>query len=191
MNYVLIGLLCLISTACSINHAQIAVHDLGLPMAVDGFNPSPKINIRVEAPEWLQDNRIRYRLLYASPTQVRFYSLDRWIAMPSQLFEQQLLASVKPASGQKGIAHPTPLIIRLLEFEQQFNAPDKAKVVLGFSIEAYAADNKTVISTQIMRLEQLSLTPDAKGAVNGLARLTQQAVDKIGLFNSIGQSKKQ
>lgn len=174
MNRVFVALFILVGTACSMRSEQVAVHDFGLPISVNGFNPVAKPNISVAAPEWLQDKRIRYRLLYASPTQVRFYTLDRWIAAPPELFEQQLLASGKPLDYR--------LIIRLMDFEQQFDAPDSARVILRFAVDAYA-DNRPVI-TQIMRLEQPSATPDAKGAVNGLARLARQAADRIQIFLS-------
>lgn len=171
MNILLIGLLILGSSACSTYPEQLALHDFGLPVVADGF----QANVRIEAPEWLQDNRIRYRLLYASPTQVRFYTLDRWIASPPELFEQQLLVGGK-LPGRR-------LIIRLLDFEQQFDAPDSARAMLRLSVSVDANDN-TPVATQIMSLEQATTTPDAKGAVDGLARLTRQAVDKIQDFLS-------
>jgi len=175
MNGLLIGLLALVSTACSVHSEPVAWHDFGLPVSVSGFKSAAKQDLRVDAPEWLQDNRIRYRLLYASPTQVRFYTLDRWVAAPPELFEQQLFASGKLLGHR--------LIIRLLDFEQQFDAPDNARAVLRFSVEAYSADDTPLI-TQVMQLEQPTLTPDAKGAVNSLAHLVQQAVDRIQVFLS-------
>lgn len=175
MNYVLIGLLALAGVACSIQPKPVAVHDFGLPVSSgSGVQSSAKPDIKVEAPEWLQDQRIRYRLLYDSPTQLRFYTLDRWVAAPPELFEQQLLAA--------GKWHDHRLIIRLLDFEQQFDAPGSARAVLRFAVDVYAPDN-TVI-TQLMRLEQPTLTPDAKGAVNSLARLTGQAAGRIQVFLS-------
>ncbi len=88
----------------------------------------------MDAPTWLWDNRIRYRLLYASPTRVGFYALDLWIAPPPELFEQLLISSGKTRNYS--------LNIRLQDFEQQFDAPDRARVVLRFSVEAYSGDNK-------------------------------------------------
>ena len=150
---------------------QPALHDFGASILVPPGNHTDEARIIVAAPKWLWDSRIRYRLLYAAPTQVRFYALDRWIAPPPELFEQRLTAN--------GNMLNYPLRIRLLDFEQQFEAPDKARALLRFYVEAYVADNKTVIAAQEIRLEKMTQTADAAGAVNAFADLTQQAGDKI------------
>ena len=165
MKYLLIGYLVFFSQACSVPIKQPAVHDFGLPvMTLLG-----KASVNINAPTWLWDNRIRYRLLFASPSQVRFYGLDRWIASPPELLEQFF----------SGKALDYSLIIRLQDFEQQFDAPDRARVVMRFSVEAYAADNKQKLGTQEFYLQQPTKTPDAAGAISGFIGLTQQAGEKI------------
>jgi len=94
-----------------------------------------------------------------------------WIASPPELFQQKLIAS------EYGFGYR--LLVKLQTFEQQFDAADKAHVVLHFSVEAYSADNTQKVATQEFRLEQPSKTADAKGAISGFADLTQQAVSKI------------
>ena len=173
MNYILIVMLVL-STGCSISTKQTALHDFGLPASISANKirqDDNKAAITVDAPSWLWDNRIRYRLLYSSPTQVGFYALDLWIASPPELFEQLLIASVSPRNYA--------LIIRLQEFEQQFVAPGRANVVLRFSAEAYSEGNKGKIALQEFYLERPTTTANAAGAVNGFADLTQQAADRI------------
>ena len=169
----LVFLTVVFNTGCSVSKKHPAVHDFGLPVPVlNGKNIEPAIT--VDAPTWLWDNRLRYRLLYAAPTQVGFYALDLWIASPPELFEQLLIASGKTQNH--------PLIIRLTDFEQQFDAPDKARVVLSFVVEAYVNDDKKKIGTQVFYLEQPTPTPDAAGAVNGFAELTRQAANKIQVW---------
>jgi len=68
----------------------------------------------------------------------------------------------------------------LQAFEQQFDASDRARVLLNFSVEAYSADNKNKIAAQEFKLEQPSKTPNAQGAIDGFADLTQQAISVIG-----------
>jgi cholesterol transport system auxiliary component len=146
----------------------------GAVIARDGVyaaSPPGAGAVSVGAPTWLWDNRIRYRLLYETPTQVRFYGLDMWIAPPPELFEQMLVSSIKTLNYS--------LNIQLLEFEQQFDASDRARVVLRFSVDAYSGDNKQKIGTQEFHLEQSTKTPDAAGAVSGFTDLTQQAVGRI------------
>jgi cholesterol transport system auxiliary component len=148
---------------------QPALHDFGLPQSTSTDSNKPAIS--VDAPTWLWDNRIRYRLLYASPTHVGFYALDQWLASPPELFQQQLIASGKiPAY---------PLHIQLLDFEQQFDAPSKARVVLRFSVEAFSPNDKRKLGSHEFRLQQTTKTPDAAGAIKGFSHLVQQADEQI------------
>jgi cholesterol transport system auxiliary component len=172
MRTLMIGLYTLILilavSSCSIlpKTQPSAAHDLGYP---DSNAPTENVTlaqqapITVETPKWLSDNRIRYRLLYATPTQVRFYSLDRWIAPPPELFGQLLTAS--------GKQWPNPIIIRLDVFEQQF--------IMHFTATTTPADNKQKLSTRDFLLQLPCPTADAKGAVNGFTNLTRRAVDNI------------
>ena len=172
----IVFLLCcalLFCSGCSVSPKRPVLHDFGSPIQSSAYKNGQgnKPSITVDAPTWLWDNRIRYRLLYSSPTQVGFYTLDLWIAPPPELFEQLLI------SGGKNRNYS--LVIRLQEFEQQFDSHDRARVVLRFSVEAYAEGNNKNAGTQEFYLEQLTATPDATGAVSGFVKLTQQAADRI------------
>jgi cholesterol transport system auxiliary component len=172
----LIGCLILAVSSCTIlpKAQPSAVHDFGYPNShalSEISTPTQQTPITVEAPKWLSDNRIRYRLLYADPTQVRFYSLDRWIAPPPELFEPLLNASTKQ--------WPKPITIQLDVFEQQFDSPDKAKVVMHFSATTTPDDKQHKSRTRNFKLQLPCLTSDAKGAVTGFNLLTKQAVDKL------------
>jgi cholesterol transport system auxiliary component len=180
MKHLLIGFLLfsalLFGTSCTISPKEPVLHDFGLPTPASTFKSKQGNNptITVDAPTWLWDNRIRYRLLYASPTRVGFYALDLWVASPPELFEQFLIST--------GRTQNYSLIIRLHDFEQQFYAPDRARVVLRFSVEAYSGDNNKKVSAQEYYLELPTLTPDAAGAVSGFANLAQLAADRIQVW---------
>lgn len=171
----LTGLLMILflSVGCGMTPKQPALHDFGLttPAPLDNGKPEAEPMITVDAPSWLWDTRIRYRLLYKSLTHIGFYALDLWIAPPPELFRQQLLAGGKLSNYR--------LIVRLLEFEQQFDALDKARVVLRFSAEVRSLDNQRIIGMQTFRLEQATTSANAVGAVAGFADLTRQASDRI------------
>lgn len=170
MKRLLISFWLVLGAGCSLNPSKpVAVHDFGLSSLV---NPqlSSAADIKVTAPPWLEDNYIHYRLLYSEATQVRFYNLDRWIVPPSELIAQQFISSGKINK---------PLHIRLISFEQQFDNAKQARVVLQFTVEAYSADHKNLLGSQLIQLQQASRSPDALGAVAGLAHLTQQAVNSI------------
>ena len=156
-------------SGCSISPKQPAVHDFGLPASIS--TDKAQSTVTVDAPSWLWDDRIRYRQLYASSTRVGFYALDLWIAPPPELFEQLLLAYGKTRNYS--------LVIRLQDFAQLFDAPDRARVILRFSVEAYSGDNNKKIGAREFYLERPAATPDAAGAVNGFALLARQAVDGI------------
>lgn len=168
----------LLGVGCSVSPKHPVLHDFGLPVSVANASitskPTNELMITVNAPTWLWDNRIRYRLLYASPTQIGFYALDLWIASPPELLEQLLMSSGKTQGYS--------LIIRLHDFEQQFTASNRAKVVLHFFAEAYANDNKKKMGTQEFYFEQPTVTADAAGAVNGFVDLTRQATDRIQIW---------
>jgi cholesterol transport system auxiliary component len=181
MKSLLIGLLfffTLISvTGCSVLARQPVLHDFGSPVSISAYKSKRGNNpvINVDAPTWLWDNRIRYRLLYASPTRVGFYTLDLWVGPPPELFEQQLISS--------GQIQNFSLVIWLQDFEQQFDAPDRARVVLRFTVEGYSADDPDKkVNSQEFYLEQATATPDASGAVGGFAKLTRQAADRIQVW---------
>jgi len=164
----LIGLFFLIISACSQQINSPALHDLGLVGFPIQVSNKPMATITVSAPEWLRDYRIHYRLLYNQPTQVRFYTLDRWLAPLPELFQERL------QSG--GLSYAYPLDIELLAFEQQFTSSQQATVVMHFNVQVYSNNhNQRIISKQFL-LRQNSPNADAKGAVTAFANLSHQAI---------------
>ena len=161
---------------CSISSKQPAMHDFGLPVSISTYKSKRGNNpvINADAPTWLWEDRIRYRLLYASPTRVGFYTLDLWVAPPPELFEQLLISSGKIQNYS--------LIIWLHDFEQQFDAPNRARVILRFSVEAYSGDPSKKVNSQEFCLERPTTTPDAAGAVSGFNNLTRQAADRVQVW---------
>jgi cholesterol transport system auxiliary component len=167
--------LCLIApvllTACNLLPKPAAVHDFGInsqPPAPISHRDQPVIS--VGAPKWLFDSRIRYRLVYAEPSLIRFYALDRWLAPPPELLEQFLAASDLPDHK--------PVQIYLQEFEQQFSAPDQAKVVMRFRLSVPSAAGQPEKS-QEFRLQQVCPSANAKGAISAFTVLAQQATVTI------------
>ena len=161
-------LLLLLESACVMTPKQTILHDFGpAPRGDHGVTPE----ISVDAPTWLWDHRIRYRLLYHSPTRIGFYALDQWIAPPPELFQQQLIAFCE-ISGYS-------LRIRLLDFEQQFDAPGKSHVLINFSVVAFTPGTHQISASREFRLDQATNTPDASGAISGFRSLVKQANELI------------
>lgn len=152
----------------------VAIHDFGFTFYKPGNSDLAPTQVSVEAPEWLADTRIRYRLLYAEPTQVRYYSLDQWIAPPNELFEQLL------STHTSGL--PKLLAIQIQGFEQQFDAPGRAKALMRFSAVASSENSGDKLLKKDFVLQQPCPTADAKGAVTGFSILARNAVDQIQLW---------
>ncbi|MGR8940343.1 MAG: ABC-type transport auxiliary lipoprotein family protein [Gammaproteobacteria bacterium] len=158
----------LVASGCSQTVQAPALHDFGAlnPPAQNRQRPA-SAEIKIDAPKWLKDNRIRYRLLYDQPTRVRYYTLDLWIAPPPELLKQYLAAEL--------IDSGYSLALELQNFEQQFDAPGSASVLMRFSAAAYAAGGKNKLAGREFTLRSASVSPDAQGAVKGFAALAEQA----------------
>lgn len=165
-----VSILAMLLVGCSINPKPPAEHDFGSSKPLLSQRLVDAQSISVDAPKWIWDKGIRYRLLYKNPTQISSYALDTWVAPPPELFGHLLRASAKNTGYS--------LAINLLEFEQQFLAPNQAKVVLRFNVDAVTDDQRKHVSQEFY-LEQATMSADAAGAVNGFANLTRQAMDRI------------
>lgn len=157
--------------SCEITPKQPALHDFGLSPSTYGIKNEATPSIEIEAPKWVWDNRIRYRLLFKTPTKVNFYMLDKWIAPPPELFQQQLRL--------RGKFLYAPLVIEFLDFEQQFATPQQAKVIMHFTVTAFSSDKKQTLANKEFYFQHVSQTPDAKGAVEGFAILVNQAINEM------------
>jgi cholesterol transport system auxiliary component len=161
----------IVLSACNILPKPSAVHDFGInAQPISPISHSDQPVITVSAPKWLFDNRIRYRLVYAQASLIRFYTLDRWLAPPPELLEQSLATSNLPTDK--------PVQIFLEEFEQQFNAPDQAKVVMRFRLSVRSTAGKPEKS-QEFRLQKICPSADAKGAISAFTVVTQEATETI------------
>lgn len=161
-------------SACSLfsnRPSSPALHDFGSTEKFGGLDTSAWSTVSVEAPEWLQNEKIRYRLLYADPTRVRFYAQDRWLASPSAMLAQRLSL----ASGR----HDWRLKISLMEFEQVFDGPQSARVILVFRASAQRPAGEEIVGEKVISLTRPSPTADASGAVTASAILVDEAVNTL------------
>lgn len=148
-----------------------ALHDFGPAEKAIASENGAWFSVTVDAPEWLQSENIRYRLLYSEPTRVRFYSQDRWLAPTPALLAQRLSLS----QGINGLR----LKIRLLEFEQVFDSPQNARLILAFRATAMAADSEKVIGEKIFQFNRATVAANAQGAVAGSAQIIGEAVSGL------------
>lgn len=151
-------------SACSVgpNRGSPVRHDLG-PMAI---STAQHTAVTLDAPVWLWDERIRYRLLYKDPTIIRYYNLDRWEAPLPTLLERRLTLNGR---------QPFAVQIKLTQFEQQFETSNQARVILSLMVSAFAARDYRPIASRSFDLSQYTVSPDAAGAVAGFIALSEQA----------------
>jgi cholesterol transport system auxiliary component len=170
--YCLICIAGVLMQGCAKTVQAPSLHDFGITkVPIQSRQESASAEISVVAPKWLSDIRIRYRLLYAQPTRVRFYNLDQWIAPPPELFKLHLAA--------QRLDPDYSLVVRLQNFEQQFEAPGSASVLLQFSADVFAAGSKKKLAGREFVLRSGKVSPDAEGAVEGFAESAQQASQQI------------
>jgi cholesterol transport system auxiliary component len=155
-------------SACSIsaNRGSPVRHDLG-PMAIPTAQDTA---VTLDAPVWLWDERIRYRLLYENPTVIRHYNLDRWEAPFPVLLERRLNINGK---------RPFTVHINLTQFEQQFETVNQARVVMSLMVSVFAARDHRLIANRSFNLSQSTVSPDAAGAIAGFVTLTEQGKTDI------------
>jgi cholesterol transport system auxiliary component len=151
-------------SACGIGtkHGSPVSHDLG-PIAIATAQDAA---VTLDAPVWLWDERIRYRLLYEDTTVIRYYNLDRWEAPFPALLERRLILNGK---------RPFTLQINLTQFEQQFETLNQARVVMSLKVSVFAARDYRLIANRSFNLSQNTASPDAAGAIAGFVKLTEQA----------------
>ncbi|MBS3953833.1 MAG: hypothetical protein KGZ88_12865 [Methylomicrobium sp.] len=166
-------LLSALMTGCNAFNKPLstAQHDLG---PLTEITPHDELNsdssLIISAPEWLNDNRLRYRQVYKAPTLVKAYSLDRWVAPPTQLLRRYFASLPLPPDTQ--------LRLNVIDFEQQFDSAHSAKSLFSFSVELFGKDKKS-ISTRFFRLEEINESADAQGAIKSFVTLTRQAKTEL------------
>ncbi len=123
------------------------------------------------SPEWLNNENIHYRLLYADPTRVRSYSQDRWIAPPPDLLAQRL--SLMGGGNGHGLK------IKLLEFEQVFDGPGQARLILAFRAIAENSTDEGATSERLFQFSRPTPGADAQGAVTAVSALVEEAAKSL------------
>ncbi|MFG6415435.1 ABC-type transport auxiliary lipoprotein family protein [Roseateles sp. DC23W] len=177
MKHVATLLATLALTACSLAPTALpqAVYDLG-PGAGTGAvvtttgGPLAWRIADVTAPPWLSSDGIAYRLNFQQAQRLAHYRDSAWAAPPAALLTQRLREQLAAMPGCAS-SSPALLAVHLDQFEQQFNSPTDSHVQLRLTATLWPAGGEAA-RQQTWSLDRSS-TPDASGAVRGLA----QAVD--------------
>lgn len=150
-----------------------AVYDLGPSAAAPAPGGALAWRIAdVTAPPWLAGEGIAYRLAFQQAQRLEQYRDSAWAAPPAALLTQRLRQQLAATPGCTG--RPAALLaVNLDEFEQVFSSPTRSQAVLRVQATLWPAGTANTALQQHWRIERPTDTPDAAGAVRGLA----QAVD--------------
>lgn len=101
-----------------------ATYDLGPAPLREGA--AGLVTVDVVAPSRLDQTRMRYRLGYADPHEVRAYTRSRWEAPPARLLSERF-AQAWSGPDLGGCR----LVVSLDEWIHDFPAPDRSRVLLA------------------------------------------------------------
>jgi cholesterol transport system auxiliary component len=156
------------------------LHDFG-PLAADvDASPAAIHSVTVDAPAWLADDAIHYRLLYADPTALRSYADNRWAAAPADLLGAGLgyLLPYHPAATSGDLFE---LHVTVLEFEQDFSAATQASATVVMDASLIRSADGKMIAQRRFRWS-VPTDPGISGAVAGLAKLGAQSETDIAAW---------
>lgn len=173
MKKMLILFLALGMSGCTLGRKPVFVtmHDLGPTHITSTVDTSYSTAIIVSTPGWLNRTQIHYRRLYASPTALKSYSRDRWIAPPDKLLSRRF-GIIKSAQKFR-------LTIKLVDFEQRFKAPDSAYTVFSFNVEAFQKESRKLLGQRFFSFQQDDETADAAGTIKSFVELSDRAADEL------------
>ena len=133
--------------------------------------------VEVNAPMWLGDGGMQYRLLYAEPAQRREYLESRWVARPGELLEQALARRLAaPAVGR------CRLRVELSEFIQMFDSETRGRVVVAGRAVLYVGAE--AVAARSFLLDRPAPSPDAKGGVAAASTAVAALGDELAAWVS-------
>lgn len=176
-------LLALLGTGCALHQPPLLV-DLGAAPISVATNPGlPALRMSlVQAPPWLDEPRMLYRLLYENPLEVRAYTTRRWLMAPGLLFEQRVrqrlvaagrivLAATDTTTGM-----PT-LKIELDDFMQNFSDPASSSGRVLMRASLYTGQQ--LLAQHTFYGQVAASSADAAGGARALAGASDVAIEAL------------
>lgn len=141
----------------------------------------PVIKTRVQAPEWMSENLMYYRLNYINDQQVRFYTESSWNTTPSKLFKNRLdtclAAGGSAVTGYTTTSPALTLRVYIEDFGQHFSSPSAS--VGHVSLRASLFRGKDLIAQRSFTRDIPSTTADAAGGVRAMAQASDAIIADI------------
>jgi cholesterol transport system auxiliary component len=160
-------------------------YDLGLlpPAAATAAPALPAVSVAdVNAPAWLDNNMMYFRLAYANQLQPRPYAASRWTMPPAQLFQQRLKSRLAQAGGTVLAMSDAALNIPLLridmdDFTQTFDTPSHSLATL--QVRASLFNGRTLLAQKSFSRQAATPSADAAGAASAFVAANDGVIDDL------------
>ncbi len=189
----LIGLV----SGCAVQTPHIAHYDFGSPRQADQSKTDDlkmkHIRIaRMDAPAWLNNHFIHYRLNYDNERQIRPYANNQWVAPPADLFEQRLKARLARTgtlvlSETNNQVSAPALQLEILDFIQLFDDANHSRAQISVRITLF--DQQLPLAQTTFVRQQVAPTPDASGGAQALAAATDALIDDLLVWIQVQTTK--
>lgn len=155
----------------------------------------PAISVAdVNAPAWLDNSMMYFRLAYANQQQPRPYANSRWTMPPAQLFQQRLKTRVAQAGGtvlaMSDAALNIPLLrIDLDDYTQTFDTPSHSLATL--QIRASLFNGRVLLAQKSFSRQVATPSADAAGAASAFVAANDGVIDDLMSWLATVAPKKQ
>ncbi len=137
---------------------------------------------QVDAPAWLNNNKMYYRLAQVNEQQTRFYTRTLWNMPPAKLFREYLKSHIVSSGGEIGgkkisTANTIQLFIYIEDFSQYFYTDENSEGRIA--LRASILNQDGVLTQKSFYKAIKAPTPDAAGGVQALATGTNEVIIEI------------
>lgn len=178
-----------ILSGCSLapQREPVETFDLGPPPAPAAANPGIRAVLllpAVSAPAWLEGNGIVYRLAYENSARPQAYANSRWVASPAEMLTQRVRgrfagAATGVVTGAEGARADYAVRLELEDFSQSFGSPAASRVSLRARASVVRLADRALVAQRVFSVEQAAPSPDARGAVAGLAGAADAFIEQL------------
>lgn len=155
---------------------DIAVYDFGLNSPSErGQQITSKLALEAPvAAEFLNHNKIRYRLNYQNPSRVFFYTESHWAATPLVLLSSKLSKMINLTKTPKFCS----LKLKIEAFDHVFQTTTTSDGIVQLSALVVETKTQKIISGQLITENVMSVTPNAQGGTAAISQATEGALKK-------------
>lgn len=176
---------CLLLSGCMTSSQPAAIlYDLGpdssMPTGRQMPADMPLLAVsQVESADWLDNNKMYYRLAQVNDQQTRYYTLSLWNMQPQRLFRERLTSRIISAGGDvAGEKVDKTNILRLFvhieDFSQYFYDDSNSEGRIALRVSVIGKDDFLMQKSFFHKVTAPS--PDSAGGAKALAIATDEII---------------